>query len=142
MKRPASRSSGAPSPGDGADRKEAPDAVAKLLWLGPSDMVSRLPIRALAEALRGLPPARGIETASLGDLEPRVTGPEPPHAVLSPLFWQDGDVLEAARLLWALEFRGPYRIVTPPLPRPAIVEREIRAVSPGLDIGLIFVQRR
>jgi hypothetical protein len=111
--------------------------AARLLWLGPSETVARLPIAALTRTLPGLPPKGGIEPVSLRALETRLAAQAPPDAVLSPLFWQDGDVMEAARLLWCLEFSGPYRIVSPPLPRPGMVIDEVLAHFPGLDIALI-----
>ncbi len=111
--------------------------AARLLWLGPSEMVARLPIAALTRTLPGLPPQGGIEPVSLRALETRLAAEAPPDAVLSPLFWQDGDVMEAARLLWCLEFAVPYRVVSPPLPRPGMVIDEVLAHFPGLDVALI-----
>ncbi|RDC71693.1 hypothetical protein DLJ49_13715 [Rhodovulum sp. 12E13] len=96
-----------------------------------------MPIAALTRTLPGLPPQGGIEPVSLRALETRLAVEAPPDGVLSPLFWQDGDVMEAARLLWCLEFSGPYRIVSPPLPRPGMVIDEVLAHFPGLDIALV-----
>lgn len=123
-------------------RAAAGRASARLLWLGPSELVARLPIAALTRALPGLPPEGGIEPVSLAGLEHRLAGAAPPDAVLSPLFWQEGDVMEAARLLWSLDYGGPYRIVSPPLPRPRMVVDEVLAMCPGLDVALIQLPRR
>jgi hypothetical protein len=111
--------------------------AASLLWLGPPDLAARLPISLLARALPGLPPTGGIEQVSLFLLEDRFAAGAPPDAVLSPLFWQDSDVMEVARLLWALDYSGPYRIITPPLPRPGMVVDEVLAICPGLDVALV-----
>lgn len=125
-------------PGHTVSRRVA----AHLLWLGPSELVARLPLAALTRALPGLPPEGGIEPVSLAALEVRLTRGPRPDAVLSPLFWQNGDVMEAARLMWSLDYSGPYRIVSPPLPRPGMVVDEVLSICPGLDVDLVQLKRR
>jgi len=115
--------------------------VARLLWLGPSEMIARLPLAKLARSLPGLPPISGVESVTVPTLEARLIEGTDPHAVLSPLFWREGDVLEAARLLWNLGFGGPYRVISPPLPRPGMVLDEVLTHCPGLDLALVETVR-
>jgi hypothetical protein len=123
-----------------AGRPAARRVAARLIWLGPSDLVARLPLSVLGRALPGLPIEGGIEPVGLAALEARLRRGARPDAVLSPLIWAGGDVMEAARLLWSLDFAGPYRIVSPPLPRPEMVIDEVLAVCPGLDVALIHLR--
>ncbi len=112
-----------------------------MLWLGPSEMIARLPMAKLARSLPDLPPISGVEHVDVPTLTTRLIEGTEPHAVLSPLFWRCGDVLEAARLLWNLGFAGPYRVLSPPLPRPGMVLDEVLTHCPGLDIALVETVR-
>lgn len=80
---------------------------------------------------------RVMVVRTLSDLERLLTGGWRPDLLLSRLFWSTGDALETARLLSALEYRGRYRAVVPPLPRPDIVRDEVRRIAPGLDFDLL-----
>lgn len=60
-----------------------------------------------------------------------------PDVVLAPLMTPAFDVLDLARLLSALGYRGQLRAVTPGIPDPRLVRREIAAACPGLDFELV-----
>lgn len=60
-----------------------------------------------------------------------------PAVVLAPLMTPAFDVLDLARLLSALGYRGQLRAVTPGIPDPHLVRREIAAACPGLNFELV-----
>jgi hypothetical protein len=61
-----------------------------------------------------------------------------PHFVVSPLFAAGFDIMDVARRLSQLGFRGGYRAVAAsPLPDPALVLAEVRAACPGLDVDIL-----
>ena len=62
-----------------------------------------------------------------------------PDMVLSPLLSTRFDCIDLAQLLLRLGFSGRYRAMTPPLPNPDIVRREIRSLCPGLDFDLVMI---
>ena len=62
-----------------------------------------------------------------------------PDVVLSPLLSGRFDCIDLAQLLLRLGFTGRYRAMTPPLPNPDIVRREIRSLCPGLDFDLLMI---
>lgn len=62
-----------------------------------------------------------------------------PDVVLAPLMTQDFDILDLARRLRALGYRGRLRAYAPRIPDPHLVQREISAACPGLDFDLIVI---
>ncbi|MBW6507417.1 MAG: hypothetical protein K0B00_11780 [Rhodobacteraceae bacterium] len=63
-----------------------------------------------------------------------------PDVVLAPLMTPSFDMLDLARMLWMLDFRGQVRALTPAIPDPHLVCSEIMAACPGLDFDLIVVK--
>lgn len=57
--------------------------------------------------------------------------------VISPLMTEQFDALDLASELALAGYRGHYLVVTPALPRPAIIRREIAQLCPGLTVELI-----
>jgi hypothetical protein len=114
-----------------------PVQAERVLWLGPEDMASAVPILALHQGLPELPSFGGVELADTSVLEERLTRTPRPCLVLSPLFWAGSDVMEVARVLSSLDYDGPYRVFSAPLPNPSLVEREVRTAFPELDFGLL-----
>lgn len=80
-----------------------------------------------------------LKSCSLADLENDWSVQARPDAVVSTLFWREGDVLDATRILCRKGFVGPYRALTPPLPRKRIIEKEVRALCPLIDFEVIEV---
>lgn len=60
-----------------------------------------------------------------------------PCAVLSALRWSCCDVLDVARALRRMGYRGPYRALAMPLPDPDMIVAEVRASHPDVDFGLL-----
>lgn len=59
-----------------------------------------------------------------------------PDLVMCWLFCARYDAVDVARILCACRFEGRLVIAAPALPRPALVERELRTQFPSLDILL------
>lgn len=64
-----------------------------------------------------------------------------PDAVLVPLMGRECDAVEMAERLQGLGYRGALWVAVPPLPRPAMVLREIRAAAPQLEVALLTIGR-
>ena len=60
-----------------------------------------------------------------------------PQVIISPLIMRRTDVLEIARVLHLSQFQGRYRIIAEALPNQRMVLSEIRAVAPGVDVGIV-----
>lgn len=60
-----------------------------------------------------------------------------PTAVVVPLFAGDQDALGVVETLEELGFAGRILVIAPALPRPALVERELRAAGPGTRLMLV-----
>lgn len=63
-----------------------------------------------------------------------------PDIILSSLVAAYFDVMELAIKLDQLDFEGRVRALTPPLPDPDLIRREIRFECPALDFDLIEVR--
>jgi hypothetical protein len=116
----------------------AVDLTGAALWVGP-DRALGPATRARLAAELGAPPDLQLTRCSLRDLPTLCCATRVPCLVAAPLFWPEGDVLDTLRVLALLGYPGPVRVAAPPLPRPDIVRRELRADSPGLDIELVEV---
>ena len=57
--------------------------------------------------------------------------------IVMPLFSADHDALSMIEALQALGFTGRILVIAPALPRPALVERELRAAGPGTRLTLV-----
>ena len=60
-----------------------------------------------------------------------------PSTVIMPLFAGAHDALSMVEALEAMGFRGRILVIAPPLPRPALVERELRSAGPGPRLMLV-----
>ncbi|MEM9248274.1 MAG: hypothetical protein AAGB05_06190 [Pseudomonadota bacterium] len=114
-----------------------PVCGANVAWVGPHAFLERIPSSAWLEVFSSNAADSLLTTRTLSGLESDLSAGEEVDAVLSPLFWRGGDGIEVARLLERIQFSNPYRIVTPPLPRPEIVLREIKVTCPSIDLDLI-----
>lgn len=93
---------------------------------------------------RQLPPGvRTLENAfhfvGIEQVGAELIGALGPDIVLSPLVTRSFDCIDLAQILSATGFRGSYRVVTPDLPSPDLVRREIRALCPGLSFDLMIL---
>lgn len=60
-----------------------------------------------------------------------------PATVVLPLFAAEDDALTMVETLEAMGFCGRILVIAPHLPRPDLVERELRAAGPGLRLMLV-----
>lgn len=61
-----------------------------------------------------------------------------PTVIISPALSRRFDCIDLAQILASYGFKGRYRAVSRELPNPAMVEREIRSLCPGLDFGILI----
>jgi hypothetical protein len=81
----------------------------------------------------------GYRLACLGELDAGLLGAVQPDMVISALIGDGFDAIDVARRLVQLGYRGPYRALSHPLPRPGLVRAEVRAAAPDLDFDLVVV---
>ncbi|MCV2881099.1 hypothetical protein [Actibacterium sp. XHP0104] len=58
------------------------------------------------------------------------------ETVITPLVAEHFDAMDMAAELALADYRGTYAVLVPPLPRPAIIRRELAAICPGVHIEL------
>lgn len=80
-----------------------------------------------------------IASATLAEVDAALLSRLCPDVVLAPLMTPEFDILDLARRLSALAFRGHLRAYAPRIPDPRLVQREIASACPGLDFDLIVV---
>jgi len=122
-----------------AFRASAVDLNGPALWVGPAAELCAATRACLAAALPERSGDLQLACCALSELPALCTGARVPCLVAAPLFWPEGDALDTLRVLSLLGYPGPVRVVAPPLPRPEIVRRELRADCPGLDIEIVAV---
>ncbi len=74
-----------------------------------------------------------------GDVTPRFVTSMAPSMVLSSVITPAFDAFDLAQLLVDSGYAGPYRALTPRLPDPDLVRREVAACAPQLDFELMIV---
>ncbi len=62
-----------------------------------------------------------------------------PQIVVSPLLARGFDCIDLAQVLSAIGFRGRYCAICDALPDPSIIRREIQALCPEIDFGVLVV---
>jgi len=82
---------------------------------------------------------RGYRFACFGELDMHLLHAARPDMVVSALIGEGFDAIDVARRLAQLGYRGPYRALSHPLPRPGLVRSEVRAAAPELDFDLVVV---
>jgi len=87
---------------------------------------------------RNLPWDSQITFAGFDDVEAGFIKRINPDIVLSPLLCRSFDCLDLARSLQNSGFHGRYRIMSPRIPNPTVVLKELRSVGPSLDIDMIM----
>lgn len=91
------------------------------------------PVQALLAARH---PQAHIVHTRWAHLNARLLADVLPGAVAAPLFGEGFDAVDLAARLQRLGYRGALWVVTPALPSPAMVRREIAAAGKGLEVTL------
>ncbi len=87
-----------------------------------------------------LPPAARITPVTYARLpERRLTGPDAPGLVLSPLLTAEFDALDLARVLTQCGYRGRYLALVDRLPSANLIRREVAAQSPNINFDVIIL---
>ncbi|MGV8986229.1 MAG: hypothetical protein ACOH2H_08100 [Cypionkella sp.] len=82
-------------------------------------------------------PQRNVTHRKFDDLTPAEFAELAPTTVVMLLFSGAQDALLMVEALESLGFRGNIFVIAPPLPRPAVVERELRLAGPGDRLMLV-----
>lgn len=82
-------------------------------------------------------PLEGVTHRRFADLTAALLAEVTPAVVIMPLFAPEHDALSMIEALEALAFTGRIMVVAPALPRPKLVERELRAAGPGERLTLV-----
>jgi hypothetical protein len=82
----------------------------------------------------------GIRHASLADLDAAFLAEHQPSVLILPLFAASYDAMTAIELLEALHYAGRIAVLAPSLPKPRLVEAELRKLGPGTRLTLISPQ--
>lgn len=83
-----------------------------------------------------IPLPRAVQHAS-ADLSAALLARLKPERIVLPLFAPACDAMAVIERLEALGYRGLIVVIAPPLPKPALVERELRALGPGDRLVLV-----
>ncbi|MBC7479830.1 MAG: hypothetical protein H7317_17365 [Pseudorhodobacter sp.] len=82
-------------------------------------------------------PLRGARHCHLTELDTDLLGLTAASCVILPLFTLGYDAMTAVELLEDLGYGGRIVVLAPPLPKPAVVEQELRQMGPGTRLILI-----
>ena len=78
----------------------------------------------------------GIEFVSFEQLTEAILAHISPKIICSPVLARAFDCIDLARLLNSFEYTGPYRAVSKDVPRPEVIEREVKQLFPELDFEI------
>lgn len=82
-------------------------------------------------------PMQGVTHLKLEEITAQILSAIGPTQVILPLFTAQHDAAMAIELLEELGYRGRITVLAPALPKPRLVERELRALGPGLRLTLV-----
>lgn len=129
--RAGSARAGHAGPRAGLDRMAAPESDGVVLVIGQLDDLEGDGPRYAS--------GRRLVFADYGDLSAELMARLAPSMVLSSVITPLFDAFDVAQSLHALGYDGPYRALTPRLPDPNLVRREVASCAPGLDFELLVV---
>ena len=82
-------------------------------------------------------PMTGVTHLRFADLSADLLAATDPGLIFMPLFATSFDAMSAVELLEALGYIGKLTVLAPELPKPALVENELRSLGPGARLTLI-----
>ena len=83
------------------------------------------------------PGGAGVRFLSFSDLHEGTLALHRPDVIYSPVLARDFDCIELASLLHNIGFTGIYRAVGNDLPKPQVIEREVREMSRRLTFEIV-----
>jgi len=95
-----------------------------------------LAIDVLAPLAALLPQSRVIQT-SFADLTADLLTRHTPNRVVLPLLSGDHDAIQVIEMLESLGYAGSIVVIGPDLPKPHLVEQELRRLGPGPRLVLL-----
>ena len=78
-----------------------------------------------------------VHFSDLESLKPELLDKIDPGLVLSPLFADSFDAIDIAQRLFALDYKGRYRVIGENLPNIDMIRQEVRAQAFGLDFDIL-----
>ena len=87
---------------------------------------------------RALPIDSQIAFAEFHEITEELLQALTPDIVMSPVLTRAFDCLDLAQTLHDSGYRGRLRVVAPDLPNPRVIQAEISALCPGLDVAFIY----
>ena len=82
-------------------------------------------------------PHRAMAFVGFNDVTAAILDRLSPSLIVSPVLAQTFDCIELATLLHQLGFTGSYRAVADCLPKPDLIEREVRQICGRLDFRIV-----
>lgn len=82
-------------------------------------------------------PMTGVTQLTFADLSPERLAALDPGLIILPLFTASHDAMTVIERLEELGYAGRLTVLAPQLPRPRLVERELRSLGPGTRLTLI-----
>ena len=95
-------------------------------------------VRQWTRAGRALPADSQIAFADFHEINEDLLQALSPDIVMSPVLSRSFDCLDLAQTLYESGFRGRFRVVAPDMPNPRVIQAEISALCPALDVAFIF----
>jgi len=89
---------------------------------------------------RDLPDIAQTEFCAYSNLSADLLAHLRPDIILCPLLCEQFDILDLVRVLDSLNYAGRIRAMSPPMPNPDIILREVQLEYPKLDFDLIEVR--
>lgn len=84
-------------------------------------------------------PSSGVTFVAFHEVTESTLNEINPSMVYSPVLAPTFDCIELALLLHNLGYTGAYRAMAKDLPRPALIEREVKQICPRVDFRIMMV---
>ncbi|MCV6824358.1 MULTISPECIES: hypothetical protein [Halocynthiibacter] len=88
---------------------------------------------------RSLPDDKGLHYTSYEDLSKDLLDDINPDIVLAPLLGQGFDAMDLAIQLDIFGYKGRFRALSPDLPNPKLILKEVKSLCPKIDFDLFIV---
>jgi hypothetical protein len=83
-------------------------------------------------------PEEGVAFVSIEEVTERLIVLHAPTVVFSPVVARRFDCIDLATRLSQIGYLGPYRAIAKDLPRPELIEREVRQAFPNIDFAIVL----